>query len=31
MADQFRVDLAVALASVEKELDGILHFLNVIY
>ena len=31
MADQFRVDLAMALAGVEKDSNGILHFLNVVY
>jgi hypothetical protein len=31
MADQFRADLAIALAGVEKEPNGVLHFLNVVY
>lgn len=31
MADQFRVDLALFLAGVEKEPNGVLRFLNVVY
>lgn len=31
MADQFRADLAIALAGVEKEPNEVLHFLNVVY